>query len=60
MISKDTTKLLTEREPAPFASVLGCRIRRLKQVNEAVLAREGGYRQVEVNPEAKKVLDERR
>lgn len=28
MISKDTIQLLTEPEPAPFASVPGCRIRR--------------------------------
>jgi len=55
MISRDTIKLLTEHEAAPFDYVLGCRMRRQKEVNEAVLARAGRYQQVEVNLEVKEV-----
>jgi transposase len=61
MISKDTIKLLTEHEQAPFDYVLGCRMRRQKEVNEAVLARAGRYQPVEVNLEVKEVrVGERR
>jgi hypothetical protein len=61
MISKDTIKLLTQDKQAPFQYVLGCRMRRQKEVNEAVLARAGRYRTVEDNLEVKEVLvDDRR
>jgi hypothetical protein len=39
MISQDTIQLLTGHEQAPFDYVLGCRMRRQKEVNEVVLAR---------------------
>ena len=38
MISQDTLQLLTGHEQAPFDYVLGCRMRRQKEVNEVVLA----------------------
>lgn len=61
MISKDTIKLLTEHEQAPFDYVLGCRMRQQKEVNEAVLARAGRYQSVDVNLEVKEVrVGERR
>jgi hypothetical protein len=47
MIPKDTIKLLTESEQAPFDYVLGCRMRQQKEVNEAVLARVGRYQTVQ-------------
>jgi transposase len=56
MISKQTIKLLTEDPNAPFQYVLGCRMRRQKEVNEEVLARAGRYRVVEENLEVKQVL----
>jgi transposase len=55
MISQDTVKLLTEHDQAPFDYVLGCRMRRQKEVNETVLARAGRYQQVDVNLEVKEV-----
>jgi len=47
--------LLTEDERAPFDYVLGCRMRRQKEVSEAVLARAGRYHQVAANLEVKEV-----
>jgi len=55
MISRDTIKLLTEHEPAPFDYVLGCRMRRQKEVSEEVLARAGRYQTVADNLEVKEV-----
>jgi hypothetical protein len=55
MISRDTIKLLTEYEAAPFDYVLGCRMRRQKEVSEEVLARAGRYQPVAVNLEVKEV-----
>jgi hypothetical protein len=55
MISKDTLKLLTEDDQAPFDYVLGCRMRRQKEVNETVLARGGRYQPVAPNLEVKEV-----
>lgn len=55
MISKQSIKLLTEDPDAPFQYVLGCRMRRQKEVNEEVLARGGRYRTVEDNLEVKEV-----
>jgi hypothetical protein len=61
MISKDTIKLLTEHVEAPFDYVLGCRMRRQKEVSEAVLARAGRYQPVAANLEVKEVrVGERR
>ena len=53
MISRDTIKLLDEHEAAPFDYVLGCRMRRQKEVSEEVLARAGRYQPVAVNLEVK-------
>ena len=55
MISRDTIQLLTGHEQAPFDYVLGCRMRRQKEVNEVVLARAGRYQPVDVNLEVKEV-----
>jgi len=61
MISRDTITLLTEHEQAPFDYVLGCRMRRQKEVSAAVLARAGRYHQVADNLEVKEVrVGERR
>jgi len=55
MISRETLRLLTEDDQAPFDYVLGCRMRRQKEVSEAVLARAGRYQQVAANLEVKEV-----
>ena len=55
MISRETLRLLTEDDQAPFDCVLGCRMRRQKEVSEAVLARAGRYQQVAANLEVKEV-----
>ncbi|MCG2770544.1 MAG: IS1634 family transposase [Desulfobacterales bacterium] len=55
MISRDTITMLTEHHQAPFDYVLGCRMRRQKEVGEAVLARAGRYQQVAANLEVKEV-----
>jgi hypothetical protein len=55
MISRDIIKLLTEHEQAPFDYVLGCRMRRQKEVSEEVLARSGRYQTVADNLEVKEV-----
>jgi Transposase DDE domain len=55
MISKDTIKLLTGDEQAPFDYVLGCRMRQQKEVNEAVLARAGRYQTVADNLEVNEI-----
>jgi transposase len=60
MISKDSIKLLAEDQEAPFGYVLGCRMRRQKEVNEEVLARAGRYQSVADNLEVKEVRVENR
>jgi transposase len=61
MISKDSIKLLTEDEKAPFDYILGCRMRRQKEVSEEVLSRGGRYREVAPNLKVKEVwVDDRR
>jgi len=60
MISKDSIKLLTEYQDAPFKYVLGCRMRRHKEVSEKVLSRAGRYHCVEDNLEVKEVWVEGR
>lgn len=56
MISKETLKLLTGHETAPFDYVLGCKLRRSKEVREEVLSRGGRYQKVADNLEVKEVL----
>jgi len=61
MISKDTIALLEEHADAPFDYVLGCRMRRSKEVQSEVLARAGRYERVDESLEVKEVrVDERR
>jgi hypothetical protein len=61
MISRDPITMLTEPDLVPFDSVLGCRMRRQKEVNAEVLARGGRYQAVADNLEVKEVrVGERR
>lgn len=55
MISADTIRLLTDDADAPFDYIMGCRMRREKEVSEAVLSRGGRYRRVAGNLEVKEV-----
>lgn len=55
MISKDSIKLLAQDAEAPFDYILGCRMRRQKEVNEEVLARAGRYHTVGDNLDVKEV-----
>ncbi|MEW6138717.1 MAG: IS1634 family transposase [Thermodesulfobacteriota bacterium] len=56
MISKDSIKLLAEDAEAPFDYILGCRMRRQKEVNDEVLSRAGRYHPVADNLDVKEVL----
>lgn len=49
MIAADTIALLTEHPKAPFDYILGCRMRRQREVSEQVLARTGRYQTVADN-----------
>jgi len=61
MISKRAIKLLTEHEECPLQYVLGCRMRRQKEVGEEVLCRAGRYQEVAPNLLVKEVrIDDRR
>jgi hypothetical protein len=61
MISKRAIKILTEHEDCPLDYVLGCRMRRQKEVGEEVLSRAGRYQEVAPNLMVKEVrVDERR
>jgi hypothetical protein len=61
MISKRAIKILTEHEDCPLDYVLGCRMRRQKEVGEEVLSRAGRYQEVAPNLMVKEVrIDERR
>lgn len=55
MISAGTIRLLTQHPKAPYDYILGCRMRRQKEVNEVVLGRAGRFREVEDNLEVKEV-----
>lgn len=55
MISKDTIALLHDHQQAPFDFILGCRMRRQKEVSQEVLARAGRYHKVADNLEVKQV-----
>lgn len=55
MISKRTIALLTQHEEAPFDYILGCRMRRQKEVSGKVLGRAGRYHTVADNLEVKEV-----
>ena len=49
MISKRAIKLLTDHEEAPFEYILGCRMRRQKEVSEEILSWGGRYQEVAPN-----------
>ena len=55
MIGKATLALLRDHATAPFDYVLGCRMRRSREVAREVLARPGRYRAVAENLEVKEV-----
>jgi hypothetical protein len=56
MIAKNTMELLQDDKEAPFDFILGCRMRKQKEVNEEVLSRAGRYHTVEDNLEVKQVV----
>jgi hypothetical protein len=60
MFSRETIAFLTDDAEAPFDYVLGCRMRRQREVNEAVLSRAGRYQRVDENPDVKEVVVGRR
>ncbi len=61
MIGADTIALLEDDAEAPFDFILGCRMRRQKEVSEEVVARAGRYRTVAAQLEVKEVrVGERR
>ncbi|MFQ5814546.1 MAG: IS1634 family transposase [Anaerolineae bacterium] len=55
MLAQKTIALLQEHPEAPFDYVLGCRMRRQKEVSEKVLARAGRYHRVDDHLEVKEV-----
>jgi Transposase DDE domain len=61
MMSNKSVELLTAHETAPYHYILGCRMRRQKEVNLEVLGRAGRYREVSPNLKVKEVrVGERR
>ncbi|MCG8454921.1 MAG: IS1634 family transposase [Holophagales bacterium] len=60
MMSQKMVSLLTGDEQAPYDYILGCKMRRQKEISEEVLARAGRYRKVAENLEVKEVLVEDR
>lgn len=60
MISKDTIALLEGDEQAPFDFILGCKMRRHKEVGDEVLSRAGSFHKVADNLEVKEVVVEGR
>jgi len=55
MISHATISLLEEDQEAPFEFILGCRVRKQKEVSEQVLSRPGRYQKVSDNLKVKEV-----
>lgn len=61
MISRNTVQELTSHKTAPFDFILGCRMRRQKEITEEVLSRGGRYQKVAANLLVKEVtVGERR
>ena len=61
MISRKTIEELSGHETAPFDFILGCRMRRQKEITEEVLSRGGRYQKVAANLLVKEVtVDKRR
>ncbi len=55
MVSAGAIKLLTGDERAPYDYILGCRMRRQKEVREEVLGRSGRYSRVSATLKVKEV-----
>lgn len=61
MISQQNLQRLTDHDTAPYAYILGCRMRKQQEVREEVLARAGRSQQVAANLQVKEVrVGERR
>ncbi len=61
MVSAETLALLEGHPTAPFDFIVGCKLRKQKEVSEEVLARAGRHRPVADNLEVKEVVvDDRR
>lgn len=61
MISKNTLEFLTTPKTVAYDYILGCRMRKQKEVNEEVLGRAGRYQPVDSNLKVKEVrVGERR
>jgi hypothetical protein len=60
MMSAQTIKQLTEDTDCPYDYILGCRMRRQKEINEQVLSFGGRYQKVSPNLEVKEILLEDR
>lgn len=56
MIAKDTIALLSNHAQAPFEYILGCRMRKQKEITEEVLSRGGKFHKVKDNLEVKEVM----
>jgi hypothetical protein len=56
MTAQKAVKALSEHRSAPFDYVLGCRMRRQREVTEEVLARAGRYQEVAPNLKVKEVI----
>jgi hypothetical protein len=56
MISAGAIKLLTDDEKAPFANMLGCRMRCQKEVTDEVPSRAGRYAKVHDHLKVKEVV----
>ena len=55
-MAQETVKALSEHKSAPLDYVLGCRMRRQREVTEEVLARAGRYQEVAPNLKVKEVI----
>jgi transposase len=61
MVSQRAIQILTEQEKSPLDYILGCRMRRQKEVSEEVLSRRGRYQEVSDNLLVKEVrMEDRR
>ena len=56
MLSAETLKLLAEDTEAPFDYILGCKLRKNKEVRDQILTCGGRYQKVDDNLEVKEVL----
>jgi len=55
MVSKENLELLTEDSESPFDYIVGCRMRKQKEVTEEVLSRGGRYHEVSQKLKIKEV-----